>query len=181
MKIITANKLNRLWQNGFLPKLGLKIDKTKVLTTVEQVSANTNPENIAGATVAKELINNLTSGLGGNKLIYSESEDAYYIQHGADAVRKKLGSITNVTLVASHKTDASSIANTSYIAAENNECLVCLCGSSPVIVTNGVELLSTGKIYSGGAHSMQLSVIILNKNQSVTVKGWANALVYKLT
>lgn len=129
----------------------------------------------------RELNNNLTSGLGGNKLIYSESEDAYYIQHGADAVRKKLGSITNVTLVASHKTDASSIANTSYIAAENNECLVCLCGSSPVIVTNGVELLSTGKIYSGGAHSMQLSVIILNKNQSVTVKGWANALVYKLT
>ena len=61
MKIITANKLNRLWQNGFLPKLGLKIDKTKVLTTVEQVSANTNPENIAGATVAKELINNLVS------------------------------------------------------------------------------------------------------------------------
>lgn len=59
MKLITANKLNRLWQNGFLPKLGLKIDKTKVLTTIEQVSANTNPENIAGAAVAKELINNL--------------------------------------------------------------------------------------------------------------------------
>lgn len=59
MKLITANKLNRLWQNGFLPKLGLKIDKTKVLTTIEQVSANTNPENIAGAAVAKELNNNL--------------------------------------------------------------------------------------------------------------------------
>lgn len=59
MKLITANKLNRMWNRGFLPKLNLKIDKTKVLTTVEQVSANTNAENIAGATVAKELINNL--------------------------------------------------------------------------------------------------------------------------
>ena len=30
--------------------------------------------------------------LGGNILSYNESEDAYYIQHGADAVPKKLGS-----------------------------------------------------------------------------------------
>ena len=30
--------------------------------------------------------------MGGNSLIYNESEDAYYIQHGADAVPKKLGS-----------------------------------------------------------------------------------------
>lgn len=28
---------------------------------------------------------------GGNNLIYNESEDAYYIQHGADSVPKKLG------------------------------------------------------------------------------------------
>ena len=31
------------------------------------------------------------SGLGGNKLIYNEGEDAYYIQHGADTALKKLG------------------------------------------------------------------------------------------
>lgn len=31
------------------------------------------------------------NNLGGNNLIYEESEDAYYIQHGADSVRKKLG------------------------------------------------------------------------------------------
>ncbi len=34
----------------------------------------------------------LNSSLGGNNLIYNESEDAYYIQHGADAALKKLGS-----------------------------------------------------------------------------------------
>ena len=67
--------------------------KKKVLKTVEEVEANTDAADkyIAGAGVAGELINNLMSGLGGNKLIYNESEDAYYIQHGADAALKKLG------------------------------------------------------------------------------------------
>lgn len=81
MKLITANKLNRLWQNGFLPKLGLKIDKTKVLTTIEQVSANTNPENIAGAAVAKELINNLVSDV-----YVGDDGKLHKIKGGADTV-----------------------------------------------------------------------------------------------
>lgn len=34
----------------------------------------------------------LNNNLGGNTLIYNESEDAYYIQHGADTGLKKLGS-----------------------------------------------------------------------------------------
>lgn len=34
----------------------------------------------------------LNNSLGGNILSYNESEDAYYIQHGADSVPKKLGS-----------------------------------------------------------------------------------------
>lgn len=34
----------------------------------------------------------LNDNLGGNILTYNESEDAYYVQHGADAVPKKLGS-----------------------------------------------------------------------------------------
>ena len=34
----------------------------------------------------------LNNNLGGNILTYNESEDAYYVQHGADAVPKKLGS-----------------------------------------------------------------------------------------
>ena len=40
---------------------------------------------------ADEAIN---SNIGGNIITYNESEDAYYIQHGADAVPKKLGSPT---------------------------------------------------------------------------------------
>ena len=33
----------------------------------------------------------LNNNLGGNIITYNESEDAYYIQHGADSVPKKLG------------------------------------------------------------------------------------------
>ncbi len=58
MKRITANKLNRLWQNGVLVKLEEKISRTKVLKTLEEVKANTSAENIVNANVAKELINN---------------------------------------------------------------------------------------------------------------------------
>ena len=41
-----------------------------------------------------EEIEEINSNIGGNIITYKESEDAYYIQHGADAVPKKLGSPT---------------------------------------------------------------------------------------
>ena len=56
MKVVTANKINRLWRNGVLAKM---IAKTKVLNTAEEIEANTSAENVAGALVAKELYNNL--------------------------------------------------------------------------------------------------------------------------
>lgn len=59
MKLVTTNKINRLWKNGILPKLLEKLDKARVLTSTEQVQANTNAENVVGALVAKELINDL--------------------------------------------------------------------------------------------------------------------------
>lgn len=59
MKLITANKLNRLWKTGILPALAKKLDNVKILTTTEQVTANTSNENIASAPVVKELINDL--------------------------------------------------------------------------------------------------------------------------
>lgn len=56
MKMISANKLNRLWRNGVVAKM---VAKTKVLKTMEEIVANTNAENVAGATTVKELNNNL--------------------------------------------------------------------------------------------------------------------------
>lgn len=57
MKMISANKLNRLWKNGVVAKM---VAKTKVLKTMEEISANTSEENVAGATAVKELSNNLS-------------------------------------------------------------------------------------------------------------------------
>lgn len=56
MKMISANKLNRLWKNGVVAKMVAKI---KVLKTMEEVRANTDAENVAGATVVKELSNKI--------------------------------------------------------------------------------------------------------------------------
>ena len=52
MKIITANKLNRLWNNGFVDK---------VLKTKEEIMANTEPDNLPSALAVKELNDNLKS------------------------------------------------------------------------------------------------------------------------
>lgn len=59
--------------------------------------------------------NELAQMQGGNILTYNESEDAYYIQHGADSVPKKLGSggivIPEITLTgtgAGYKTSSGS-------------------------------------------------------------------------
>ncbi len=82
MRMISANKLNRLWKNGVVAKM---VAKTKVLKTVEEIAANTNVENVAGATAVKELSNKL-----GNCSLIQEGNDFYIV--GADAVRKKLGS-----------------------------------------------------------------------------------------
>ncbi len=59
MKLVTANKLNRLWKNGIIPALLKKIDTARVLTTVEQVTANTNEANLPSAVVVSEIYDNL--------------------------------------------------------------------------------------------------------------------------
>ena len=59
-----------------------------VLDTLEEIEANTEEGKIAGGLAVKEI----SGKLGGNILTYNESEDAYYIQYGADSAPKKLGS-----------------------------------------------------------------------------------------
>ncbi|MCM1124273.1 MAG: hypothetical protein NC416_16950, partial [Eubacterium sp.] len=87
MKLITANKLNRLWKNGILPELQKRIEKTRVLKSLEEIAANTNAENLAGAAAVNEL-NNKLNGCS----LEQDGEDFYIV--GADSVRKKLGSGT---------------------------------------------------------------------------------------
>lgn len=58
MKMISANKLNRLWKNGVVAKM---VAKTRVLKTKEEILANTSVENVAGAATVKELINKVAA------------------------------------------------------------------------------------------------------------------------
>ncbi len=58
MKLVTANKLNRFWKNGVVAKM---VAKTKILKTMEEVTANTNDENVAGAGVVAELNDKVSS------------------------------------------------------------------------------------------------------------------------
>lgn len=87
MKIVTGNRLNEFWDE----LKGVFVPKSKVLKTMEEIEANTNEENVAGATALKEVNNKLMHGnlsfdYTGGKL-YAEIKD------GADTVRKKLGDI----------------------------------------------------------------------------------------
>lgn len=79
MKMISANKLNRLWKNGVVAKM---IAKTKVLKTMEEISANTSAENVAGATAVKELSNKL----GGYSFGVTSDGKPGYRKPGADTV-----------------------------------------------------------------------------------------------
>lgn len=102
---------------------------------------------------------------------------------GADSVPKKLGnsSISSVTLVSSDTSDESStFAVATYVAQEDGEYVACIAGHGAKLTTDGKILLNTGEVNAGGAHTMTLSIIMLNKNNQVTVKGWSNARVYKL-
>ena len=61
-----------------------------ILDTPEEIEANTETGKAAGAAAVKAMFGALNDNINGNILTYNESEDAYYIQHGADAVPKKL-------------------------------------------------------------------------------------------
>ena len=82
MKLITANKLNKFWKIGVLVALGKKIDAAKVLTTVEQVEANTDEANVAGALALKEVNNSL----GGLSFAQDAEGNWGYKPSGADTV-----------------------------------------------------------------------------------------------
>lgn len=71
--------------------------------------------------VLHEMIEEQNNNLGGNTLIYNESEDAYYIQHGADSVLKKLGS-SNISLFATYGLSVSGETKTVFTAQK--DCVV---------------------------------------------------------
>ena len=108
-----------------------------MLTTIEQVSANTNPENIAGAAVAKELINNLVSDVKVNdegKLVITKG--------GADSVlnfSKKLTFVSEIGTIGS--------AGKKKILTEGRPKLIIA-----FVKTGGLTLTSYGNFYLTGVY-----------------------------
>lgn len=86
--------------------------------------------------VLNEKITGLNDSLGGNNLIYNESEDAYYIQHGADSVLKKLGN-ANYTL----KCTAKGIMEEYYVEQKS----VSFTATFTVTIKNGKATVSNLK------------------------------------
>ena len=78
-KLITANKLKRFWQLGVVAKM---VAKVRVLNSMEEIEANTNAENIAGAMAVAELSNNL----GGYSFGETSDGKPGYRKPGADSV-----------------------------------------------------------------------------------------------
>ena len=92
MKIVTGNRLNEFWDE----LKGVFVPKSKVLKTMEEIEANTNEENVAGATALKAVNYKLMFSLPDDIKLIVEGSGAdvkYYAQLGADAASKKrLGS-----------------------------------------------------------------------------------------
>ena len=82
-------KINGVETNVYTPPSSAELPFTTSLTETEEGVAAL--DSTVGK-VLKDEIDEITNNLGGNNLIYNESEDAYYIQHGADSALKKLGS-----------------------------------------------------------------------------------------
>lgn len=76
-------------------------------------------------------------GLGGNKLIYNESEDAYYIQHGADAALKKLGNNSVDTYISVSTSGEYPFLNIAVDISYNNKSTRILTLSSLTCHTGG--------------------------------------------
>lgn len=68
MKIATGNRLNEFWEE----LKGVLVPKSKVLKTLEEIEANTNEENIAGATALKEV---------NYKLMFPDGTEFYLDEH----------------------------------------------------------------------------------------------------
>lgn len=80
MKIVTGNRLNEFWDE----LKGVFVPKSKVLKTMEEIEANTNEENVAGATALKAVNNKL--GHGRVEIVVINDCRLGYKLDGADTV-----------------------------------------------------------------------------------------------
>lgn len=112
-RMISANKLNRFWKNGVVAKM---VAKVRVLKTMEEIAANTDEENIAGASAVAELNNKLS---GFEPVLNDAGEMIGYKTDigGADTVYpfiKNLAVATDQVTVSGTRTGSVSCKNNGY-------------------------------------------------------------------
>ena len=189
MKHISANMLNRFWKRGVSPELNKKVNSTKVLSNVEEIEANTDADNIAGALALKEVNNSLTALTDSGAITGMDArEDGVYITYvptsGADAVTKKLGSEIDIS-----KSKVDSVKGGSYATGTNVSKSVSLSKGKYLIVAteywtsngaNGGGVTPTFAI-SGGTITERTSyacLVDIPNSGTVTVSAPGNYYLY---
>lgn len=155
MIIVSLNKLNRLWKNGILPKLNEKVGNAKVLSNIEEIEANTDASNIAGALALKEVNNDLTALTDSGAITGMDArEDGVYITYvptsGADAVTKKLGNEIDIS-----KAKVDAVKGGSYATGTSVSKSMALSKGKYLIVASGYW---TSNGSTGGGNAANFAV-----------------------
>ena len=166
------------------------LSNTKVLKTIEEIEANTNVENIAGATALKEVNNKLMS-ITDNDQIKSIDvrEDGVYITYvpadGADPVSKKLGSPDpDAQRFISYYVNSGS-SNTFYLA-DGVYIYTKICGGNGNISVSGSIYENNVQTSSIEFRYCKYGIATTDKSNVVTISAGANAqsatiLLYKIS
>lgn len=127
----------------------------------------------------------INSSLGGNILSYVESEDAYYIQYGADTVPKKLGDNTNWDLVIDgfNKPQTVYSHSNSFNSAWNGESIF----ETYTIPVEGIYSISSTyspsgkKTHNDGTHHLTEGTIVKTTATNNNASGTTTAVKVSLT
>lgn len=113
MKIATGNRLNEFWKE----LKEVLVPKSKVLKTLEEIEANTNEENIAGATALKAVNNNFLMSRPEWITDSTGKITGYKTPGGADTVFPFIneGKIVDVIQQESNVFDLSKYSNFRYL------------------------------------------------------------------
>lgn len=121
---------------------------------------------LEGFNKAESANNELNKNMGGNILTYNESEDAYYIQYGADSVPKKLGEPKTATATFKNTdTSTTTSATQTFNAAKSGYKLI---GAA----------LTSARAFHGNQNSDTVFKVSVSGN-TITLKITANGASFR--
>ncbi len=122
--------------------------------------------NDSNVIVTSKATHELAQMQGGNILTYNESEDAYYIQHGADSVPKKLGSVDESTInIVSKKQSITGSGNYAVSEIPSVDSLACI----SVEGGGGSDSIGTPIVSGGEKVADNIYKVMANNEFTITV------------